>query len=170
MNKKNDAEQNALIREVWDGVREQKVANFLKAYWKHMAIGFAVFLVMIMSVQWYHTSKVSTQLEEAALFERVLSRSALNESERDSLLQTLVSTGEYGYQGVGVLMEADKALKQGQTDKAIMFLEEGKDKVEVKELRHLIILKLALLKSDELSYDALDELISPLLDDGEPFY
>lgn len=170
MTKKNDAEQNALIREVWDGVREQKVADFLKAYWKHIAAGFALFLVMIVGIQWYRASRVSAQLEEAALFERVLSRSALNETERDSLLQTLVSTGTHGYQGIGVLMQADKAMKQGQTAKAVTLLEEGKDKVEIKELRHLIILKLALLRSDEMAYSDLKELISPLLDKGEAFY
>ena len=167
MTKKNDGEQNALIREVWNGVREEKVVNFMKAYWSHIVFGFALLLFVLVGFQWYRRSHVSSQLEESSLYEQVLSPSSL---DKETLLKTLTSTGDYGYQGVAVLIQADKAIKDGKTQVAIDLLEKNKNEVVVKEMRHLVVLKLALLKLDKLSYDSLKGLLSPLLNKDESFY
>ncbi len=167
---KNDAEQNALIKEVWDGVREQNVVNFLKAYWKHIATGLVVFFLTLAGIQLYNGSKINSQLEETALFEKVLSRSGLNSNDRNAVLKTLVSTGNYGYQGIALLMQADTALKNGDEKKAISLLKESKDKINVSELKNLVILKLAFLEADEISYEGLKKLLSPLLEKDEAFY
>ncbi len=165
---KKDAEQNALIKEVWDGVREQKVTNFLKAYWRLLLTGFIVFLLTLSGIQFYKNNKVSSQLKETALFEKVLKSSSLGTSERDAILQTIISTNDYGYQGISALMLADKNLKTGNREKAIEVLE--KNKIKNPELQNLVLIKLATLKADKISFEELKKMLKPVLKKGKSFY
>ncbi|MHA1540970.1 MAG: tetratricopeptide repeat protein [Alphaproteobacteria bacterium] len=164
---KKDAEQNALIKEVWDGVREQKVTNFLKAYWKLLLTGFIVFLLTLSGIQFYKNNKISSQLKETALFEKVLTKSSLGESERDAILQTIISTSDYGYQGISALMLADKNLKTGNTKKAIEVLENSS--IKNPELQNLILIKLATIKSEKMTFEELEKMLKPIKK-GKAFY
>ncbi len=165
---KKEAEQNALITEVWEGVREQKVIRFLKSYWKLLITGFIVFLLVLSGIQFYKNNKISSQLKETAIFEKVLIKSSLGEFERDAILQTIISTSDYGYQGISALMLADKNLKAGNKEKAIKILE--KSSIKNPELQNLILIKLATLKADKISYEELKKILKPVLKKEKSFY
>ncbi|MHA1549924.1 MAG: tetratricopeptide repeat protein [Alphaproteobacteria bacterium] len=164
---KQDHEEDALIKEVWEGVREEKVVAFLKDNWKHMAFGLAVFLIVLSGIKIIKNMNFKSALKESALIERVLSRSTLTEKERLAFLKTLSETGSTGYQGVSVLMQADKALKEGRKQEALEILKTVD--VEKEEMKNLVAIKLSLIEMDKLSFDEFEERLDDI-SDGDAFY
>ena len=164
---KQDHEEDALIKEVWEGVREEKVVAFLKDNWKHMVFGVAVFLIVLSGMKIIKRMDFKSALKESALIERALSRSSLAENERLALLKTLSETGSTGYQGVSALMQADKALKEGRKQEALEILKTVD--VEKEEMKNLVAIKISLIEMDKFSFEELKEQLEDI-SDGEAFY
>ncbi|MBN2676103.1 MAG: tetratricopeptide repeat protein [Alphaproteobacteria bacterium] len=160
---KHDHEQDALIREVWDGVREEKAVRFIQDNWKQGLFGIIIFFIALSGIKLYKANVNRSALKEAQILEQVISRSSLQEKERLNLLQTLSSTGRFGYQGIAVLMHADKALKEGRKEEAIDILKNAN--IHDAILKNLVALKYAFLISDKVSFDELKKALDGIDDD-----
>jgi len=165
--KSTDAQQNALIREVWDGMREQKLLEFVKKHQKLIIFGISVFFISLAGIEAYKSFKRASVLEEARIFEQAINQEPV---VRQNMLTSLSETGSHGYVGISVLMRADQAVRSGDISSALDILSKGYKQTSDTEIKSLILLKEATLRADSLSFESLRDLLDPLLSAQDPFY
>ncbi|MDR1691639.1 MAG: tetratricopeptide repeat protein [Rickettsiales bacterium] len=166
-----ERELDGFMMEVKDEMRQEKTMEFLKKWGKLFLIIAAVILVSVLAKQISYNQKMKRQYKEAALYEEAISQSVLLNSQKlVSKLEELAKTGKYGYQAVAYFKLADAQIAKNDIEGATEILKEAIKNTDLKDLKHLAILKLAFISVDSWTINQAKEQLQPLLKKSSPFY
>jgi len=166
-----DREQDALFAEVWDDVRQQKTIDLFKKYGKFIIGTVVVILVLVAGNQFMMRHKAKSIMSEAEQYASAMNQNLFTSAAKaEEAFIKLAEDGQYGYQALSYFNRANEMMKQNKKDDAIIILKEAVKNIKVKEMRHMAILKLALLEMDTLSAVKAKNLMEPLMSEDSPFY
>lgn len=149
--------QDALYREVWEDVNNEKTQQFLKKYWKYI-VGVAIAIMVVVfgiqiGVNMYHSGKIAT----AIVYEDAISggdAGALANLARDKGGAT-----------------SDLAMFQSYLmDKDIKKLEELAQNGHTRDFKDLAKLHLATINGDKMSVDEFVEFLSSMDTKKSPYF
>ena len=149
--------QDALYREVWEDVNNEKTQQFLKKYWKYIVGATLAIMIVVSGIQlgmrMYHSSKVAT----AMVYETAISgrdAGALANLARDSRGAT-----------------SDLALFQSYLiDKDIKKLETLAQNGHTRDFKDLATLHLATINGDKMSAVEFEKYLSDMDTKKSPYY
>ncbi len=157
--KKTRAEhmQDALYREVWEDVNNEKTMQFIKKYSKHMMVAAFVIMIIATSVQigvrTYRANKIAT----ATAYEMAI-------ENMDANALAALSENASG-------ATADLALFQSYLlDKDVNKLEKLANSGNTRDFRDLARLHIVGIRGDEMSLDDMKKYLSDLNTKSSPFY
>ena len=157
--KKTRAEhmQDALYREVWEDVNNEKTMQFIKKYSKHMMVAAFVIMIIATSVQigvrTYRANKIAT----ATAYEMAI-------ENMDANALAALSENASG-------ATADLALFQSYLlDKDVNKLEKLANSGNTRDFRDLARLHIVGIRGDEMSLDDMKKYLSDLNTKNSPFY
>jgi hypothetical protein len=157
-------EQDALFREVWEDVRSQKTADFLKKYGKHI-ITFSIILVFFVALfQYYQNYRQSEYRKEAVIFEDAISyfQKGKMETGVDKLKQ-VIEKADYGYKDIAYANLYSYYMSAAKHDSASNTIKSMKENAYSDELENLAILKEFMLKSSTATSNEAEDMLEPLL-------
>ena len=156
---REDYAEDALYREVWEDVNNEKTIAFFKKYYKPMIGGALALLIIVagyqIGVRTYHAN----QMAMASNYETALEKTDVN---------ALASIGENG-RGAN----ADLALFQSYTldkNKDIKKLEKLAEHGNTRDFRDLARLHIVAERGDEMSGSDVEKYLSGLNTKSSPFY
>lgn len=149
--------EDALYREVWEDVNNEKTEQFLKKYWRHMVAAAMVAMIIVCVVQigmrMYNASRIAT----ATVYESAIANvdaAALANLARDSRGAT-----------------SDLALFQSyMIDKDINKLETLVANGHTRDFKDLARLHLASIKGDKMSPAEFEQYVSSMDTKKSPFF
>ena len=149
--------EDALYREVWEDVNNEKTEQFLKKYWRHMVAAAMVAMIIVCVVQigmrMYNASRIAT----ATVYESAIANvdaAALANLARDSRGAT-----------------SDLALFQSyMIDKDINKLETLAANGHTRDFKDLARLHLASIKGDKMSPAEFEQYVSSMDTKKSPFF
>ena len=149
--------EDALYREVWEDVNNEKTQQFLKKYWKYIVGAVLAIMIVVSGIQlgmrMYHSSKVAT----AMVYETAVSghdAGALSNLARDSRGAT-----------------SDLALFQSYLiDKDIKKLETLAQNGHTRDFKDLATLHLATINGDKMSAVEFEKYLSNMNTKKSPYY
>jgi hypothetical protein len=149
--------EDALYREVWEDVNNEKTQRFLKKYARQLIAGALAIMIIVVGIQlWrhhYHASRLAT----AQNYEMAVSNRDAN------ALAALFDNGSGSM--------ADLALYQSYLlDKDESKLEKLAAHGNTTDFRDIAILHLAGIRGDKMTVEDFKKFINPLLTRGSPFY
>ena len=157
--KKTRAEhmQDALYREVWEDVNNEKTMQFIKKYSKHMMVAAFAIMIIATSVQigvrTYRANKIAT----ATAYEIAIENT-------DANVLAALSDNASG-------ATADLALFQSYLlDQDISKLEKLANSGNTRDFRDLAKLHIVGIRGDEMSVDDMKKYLSDLNTKSSPFY
>ncbi|MBP5485266.1 MAG: hypothetical protein J6Y07_00980 [Alphaproteobacteria bacterium] len=149
--------QDALYREVWEDVNNEKTQQFLKKYGRYL-IGVAIAIMIVVTgiqigIRAHHAAKLAT----AENYEIALENADVN-----ALVGISQNTSG---------ATADLALFQAYVlDKDVKKLEDLAENGKTKEFRDLARLHMVALRGDEMDASAVAKYLDPLDTKKSPFY
>lgn len=149
--------EDALYREVWEDVNNEKTQQFLKKYAKHMIVGVVVIMIAVVSIQIgvrsYRASKIAT----AESYE-----TAIRNGDVNALVGLSKNTGG---------ATSDLALFNAYvTDKDVKKLEELAKNGKTRDFRDLAKIHIIGIKGDEMSGADVEKYLSDLNTKSSPYY
>ncbi len=149
--------EDALYREVWEDVNNEKTQQFLKKYAKHMIVGVIVIMIAVVSIQIgvrsYRASKIAT----AESYE-----TAIRNGDVNALVGLSKNTGG---------ATSDLALFNAYvTDKDVKKLEELAKNGKTRDFRDLAKIHIIGIKGDEMSGADVEKYLSDLNTKSSPYY
>lgn len=149
--------EDALYREVWEDVNNEKTQQFLKKYAKHMIVGVIVIMIAVVSIQIgvrsYRASKIAT----AESYE-----TAIRNGDVNALAGLSKNTGG---------ATSDLALFNAYvTDKDVKKLEELAKNGKTRDFRDLAKIHIIGIKGDEMSGADVEKYLSDLNTKSSPYY
>lgn len=156
---REDYAEDALYREVWEDVNNEKTIAFFKKYSKQMIGTVLAALIIVAGYQIGVRTYRANQMAMAVNYETALEKTDIN---------ALASIGE---QGRGA--NADLALFQAYAldkNKDIKKLEELAEHGNTRDFRDLARLHVIGAKGDDMSAKDVEKYLSPLMTKSSPFY
>lgn len=149
--------EDALYREVWEDVNNEKTQEFLKKYWRHITIAILAIMIVVSGIQIgvrvYNSSRVATAMVYENAIANVDARALANLSK---------DTGG---------ATSDLALFQSYLiDNDVNKLQELADKGHTRDFRDLAKLHLATIKGDEMSANDFEKFVSSMNTKKSPFF
>ena len=149
--------EDALYREVWEDVNNEKTQQFLKKYGRYLIAGALAIMIIVTGIQIGIRAHHAARMATAENYE-----TALENSDVNALVG--ISQNTYG-------ATADLALFQAYVlDKDVAKLEELVANGQTPEFRDLARLHIVSLRGDEMDANALAEYLAPLDTPDSPFY
>ncbi|MDR2412870.1 MAG: hypothetical protein LBD50_01515 [Rickettsiales bacterium] len=149
--------EDALYREVWEDVNNEKTQLFLKKYSRHLIAGALVILIAVVGVQLIRHQNRESKIGAARNYETA----AMNMDAR--------ALAALGQNSSGAT--ADLALFQSfMTDGDISKLERLAQKGNSRDFRDLATMHLAAAKGDSMPAKDFEKFMSPLNTKSSPFY
>jgi hypothetical protein len=149
--------EDALYREVWEDVNNEKTQQFLKKYWRHITGAVLAVMIIVCGIQlgtrMYHASKIATaQVYEAAISN--IDANALANLAKDTSGAT-----------------ADLALFQAYLiDKDIAKLQDLADNGHTRDFKDLARLHIATINGDKMGVDEFVKYLSQMDTKKSPFF
>lgn len=149
--------EDALYREVWEEVNNEKTHAFIKKYYKYLIAGALLILIIATSIQigvrTYHSNKIAI----ATNYE-----TAIDNFDVKALASLAENTSG---------ATSDLALFQSYLlDNDIEKLEELAEKGHTKDFRDLAKLHIISLKGDDMTAEQVEKYLSSLNTKSSPFY
>ena len=149
--------EDALYREVWEDVNNEKTQQFVKKYWKYIVGAVVAVMVVVSGIQigmrMHYNSKIAT----AVVYE-----SAIENFDADALAN--MAKNSHG-------ATADLALFQSYLlDKDIKKLEDLAKNAATRDFRDLAKLHLASINGDKMSAVEFDKYLSSMNTKKSPFF
>lgn len=149
--------EDALYREVWEDVNNEKTQQFLKKYWRHIVAAVLGIMIVVCAIQlgvrMYNSSKMATaQVYETAFAN--LDANALANLSKDSSGAT-----------------SDLALFQAYLiDKDMKKLEDLADNGHTRDFKDLARLHIVTIKGDNMNVDEFVKYLSSMNTKKSPFF
>ena len=156
---REDYAQDALYREVWEDVNNEKTIAFLKKYSKQMIGAVLGILILVAGYQIAIRAYHANQTAQAVNYEKEKKKTDVN---------ALANIGEHG-RGAN----ADLALFQSYSldkDKDIKKLEKLAEHGNTRDFRDLARLHVVGAKGDDMTAQDVEKYLSPLNTKSSPFY
>lgn len=156
---REDYAEDALYREVWEDVNNEKTIAFFKKYYKQMIGGALALLIIVAGYQIGVRTYRANQMALAVNYETALEKTDIN---------ALASIGEHG-RGAN----ADLALFQSYVldkNKDITKLEKLAEHGNTRDFRDLARLHVVGARGDDMTARDVEKYLSPLNTKSSPFY
>lgn len=149
--------EDALYREVWEDVNNEKTQQFVKKYWKYIVGAIIAIMVVVSGIQFgidrYHASKMA----EAVIYE-----TALSDADANALAN--IAKNSNG-------ASADLAMFQSYLiDKDIKKLEYLVENGDTRDFKDLARLHIASINGDKMGVDEFVKYLAPMNTKKSPFY
>lgn len=149
--------EDALYREVWEDVNNEKTQQFVKKYWKYIVGAIIAIMVVVSGIQFgidrYHASKMA----EAVIYE-----TALSDADANALAN--IAKNSKG-------ASADLAMFQSYLiDKDIKKLEYLVENGDTRDFKDLARLHIASINGDKMGVDEFVKYLAPMNTKKSPFY
>ena len=154
---REEYDEDALYREVWEDVNNEKTEQFLKKYWRHLTAAVLGIMIVVCAIQIgtriYNASRMAT----AAVYE-----TAIANVDANALANLAKDSGG---------ATSDLALFQAYLiDKYVNKLETLADKGHTRDFKDLARLHLATMKGDKMSAAELEKYLSSMNTKKSPFF
>lgn len=167
---RQEHEQDALFREVWEDVSQQKVEDFFKKHWKYMLVLVVLILGSVIGHGYYLKYKNKEMLKEAAEFDKAMDLYAngnVNKAQDD--LKVLYENADYGYRDVAYSNLYNIYLGQKKSAAAIAVLDAMSKKGYSDAFKDEAKIKKVYLTIDSIKTDEARKILETLIDDKSPF-
>lgn len=166
------AQDEALLREVDDAVRTDQYRDIWKNYGRYI-IGAVVLALLAFAALLFFTgrSEADREADSEVLVTALDQLEAGNLDAADERLATLAEEGAGGAQAQALMMRAGIAEEQGRNEEAAALFEEVAANEDAPEsLRALAELRAVMAGYDTLESAEVIRRLTPLAQEGEPFY
>ena len=154
---RKEYEEDALYREVWEDVNNEKTMKFIKKYYRYLVAGALVIMIIATSFQIGARHMKTLKLQTAEAYEN-----ALNSADANNLAHFADDTSG---------ATADLALFQAYLlDNDIKKIERLANNGNTRDFRDLARLHVVNVRGDDMSADEVKEYLSSLDTKNSPFY
>jgi hypothetical protein len=159
--------EDALYREVWEEVNAQKLYNFILKHIKIIVISSVTLVVLIAGIMMIKHIKNNNALEVAKQYE-----SAMNMDPKiaHEALSRMAKSTSGGMRDLALFRAYQLSLAANDRSEALDKLEKLAKDANSRDFRDLALIQLAEMKGTEMSADAFQKMMSPLLTKRSPFY
>ena len=149
--------EDALYREVWEDVNNEKTQKFLKKYWRYIVSAILVVMILVSGIQLGNRMYMSHKIAVAQTYE-----SAIAEFDANALANLAKNSSG---------ATADLALFQSYLlDRNITKLEDLAENGNTRDFKDLAKLHLASLNGDKIEAVEFEKYLSSLNTKNSPFY
>lgn len=161
-----------LLREVDDAVRQDQLLTFVRRYGKPVGAGLMVFLAGLGAWLWWDAQQESElERDSEQLISAIDRLDAGNVDEAADLLAGLVEEGSPGATAAARLLSAGVAAQRGRDQEAINgFAAVARDASLPQNYRDLATIRAVALEYDRLEPAAVVERLKPLAVPGNPWF
>lgn len=149
--------QDALYREVWEDVNNEKTQQFLKKYGKYMIAGALVIMIIVTAVQIGVRAHRAAKMATAENYEVAIQNTDVN-----ALVGIAKNTGG----ATADLAMFQAYLLDGDAKKLDELVQDG----HTREFRDLARLHIIGLRGDEMDAASVEKFLSPMDTKSSPFY
>ena len=166
------AEEEALLREVDEAVRQDDLRTFGQRYGRLLAIGAAVLVIGFGGfLFWQSRQEAALEREAEAVIAALDQAQAGNFSDAATSASSLLKQGADGPEASARLVAAGAAIEQGQTEQAAKELTAlASDSQAPKALRDLATLRLVALEYDRMDKGQVITRLGPLATPNSPWF
>lgn len=170
--KQANAEQDALLREVDDAVRQDSYQNAARKYGIPIAAVLVLGLASFGGYLWWDSSRENDREAYSEEFVRALDRAEAGDgAAANTLLDSLDGEGSDGARAAAEMMRAAIALREGDNaDAAELYQGVIDDSSVPQEMRDAALIRLVAARFDELEPDEVIERLSRLAQPGNPWF
>ena len=149
--------EDALYREVWEDVNNEKTQQFLKKYGNYIIAGALVVMIIVTGIQIGIRAHRASKMATAENYE-----TALENTDVNALVGIAKNTSG---------ATADLAMFQAYTlDKDVAKLDELAKDGKTQEFRDLARMHIVTIRGDEMDANAVEKYLAPLNTKKSPFY
>ncbi|MBU2533828.1 MAG: tetratricopeptide repeat protein [Alphaproteobacteria bacterium] len=164
-------DSEALIREIEEEVRREKLAKLWNQYGIWVFAGLAAIVVMVGGWQWYSAYQTDQAQKAGGQFQEAMS---LLEGDKKSdglkILEQIAAEGTPGYAALAQLRLGAAAREAGETEKALRHYQAVADNASADRLlRSFASLQIASLKVDSGSWTEVQNRLNDLADETSPW-
>ena len=149
--------EDALYREVWEDVNNEKTQQFLKKYGKHLIAGAIAIVIIAFGIQIARDSYRKAKLEMAAKYEIALQNADVN---------GLMDVAKNAKGGTADLALFNAYMISGDVAKLEMLAKDGK----TRDYRDLAKIHLIGIRGDDMSAADVEKFLADLDTKSSPFY
>jgi hypothetical protein len=173
LQRRKEAEETALMREVDDAVRQGDLENFGERYGKPL-IALVVVLVLALAVYlmwWQPSQRAAAEARSETLVSALDNVEAGNLQTAYDALEALAADGSDAAAVNARLLRGGIAAQQGRTEDALAIFDEvANDTAAPEELRNLALIRKVATGFDTMDKAAVVAALQPLAVPGEPFF
>lgn len=163
----NKIEEDALLREVVEDVKNDQFQQWWNKYGIFVIIGVALVLTLTISVESIKNWKIKKHQETSDAYSVALSLQ--NQGRLDESLEiynTLADKSSSIYSDISRLQIASVYVEQGRIDDALTVLAKLAEDAQVEQIKNVAIIKLVSYKLDNNTpSEEITKLLAPLVDD-----
>lgn len=149
--------EDALYREVWEDVNNEKTEQFLKKYWRHLTAAVLAIMIVVCAIQIGTRIYNSSRMATAAVYE-----SAIANVDANALANLAKDTSG---------ATSDLALFQAYLiDKDVNKLETLANKGHTRDFKDLARLHLVTINGDKMGTEELEKYLSSMNTKKSPFF
>lgn len=154
---RQDFEEDALYREVWEDVNNEKTAAFMKKYWRYLIGGALVLMILVVGFQLIRMNRIQARMATATNYETAIANVDAN------------ALGAIGRNSAGAT--ADLALFQSyMLDGNSSKLEELAKNGHTRDFRDLAKIHLATLNGDTMTAAEFEKFLGSVTTKKSPYY
>lgn len=154
---REDYAEDALYREVWEDVNNEKTEQFLKKYWRHLTAAVLAIMIVVCAIQIGTRIYNSSRMATAAVYE-----SAIANVDANALANLAKDTSG---------ATSDLALFQAYLiDKDVNKLETLANKGHTRDFKDLARLHLVTINGDKMGTEELEKYLSSMNTKKSPFF
>lgn len=171
--RRKDAEETALMREVDDAVRQGDLENFGERYGKPLAALVVVFVLALAAylLWWQPSQRAQAEARSETLVSALDNVQAGNLQTAYDALEELAGDGSDAAAVNARMLRGGIAAEQGRTEDAVAIFDElANDTRAPQELRNLALVRKIATGFDTMDKAAVVAALSPLAVPGEPFF
>lgn len=170
--KQQAAEDEVLMREIDEAVRQDDMAQFANTFGKPL-LGLLIAGIIAFGGYLYWDSQVESELESQSesLVAALDQAQAGNLSSANDLAASLASESEGGAATMAVMLQASIAMQEGRTDQAVaLFAQIAADENAAPVLRELATIREITANYDQRDPDEVIARLRPLAVPGNPWF
>lgn len=166
-----DAEQEMLMREVDEAVRQDEVGDFAKKYGWPLGIAFVVAMAAFGGfLFWQNSQESELEAQSEQLVQALDELEAGNTDIADEEL-ALLADGEGGAAAMAKMLRAGIAAERGDTQTAAALFDEIANNGDLpEELRHVATIRSVTARYDEMDPQEVIDRVGPLAVPDNPYY
>jgi len=152
-----DYAEDALYREVWEDVNNEKTQQFLKKYWRHIVVAVVAIMIVVCGVQFVKQRRYTAKMAMATVYETAVANADAG------ALANLAKNSDGA--------SSDLALFQSYLlDKDVQKLETLSQSGHTRDFRDLAKLHLASINGDKMNAVDFEKFLSSMDTKKSPFY